>query len=319
MEYATLRVDDSGIIPTAQLNLLTNVTLTVDGSAPSFAGLTNIDDTTVNALNGGIARLTNVVRATHGNQSPTWKADGAGSLIDLSRLMDLSVAYYEVLYVQAYSSGKVDLHGLDSLSTGSVQVLADGAGSVIDLTGLTGFISVGSGASSLKAQNSGVILLGTQAFLLANVSINIAAGNPVLPPTLVASHTLTLYGRPWHSYWIEKRDTLSDLNPWVFAARVPLTTAFKAFAPAPPLNTELRVWDFVADPPILDPFPAAGHQTLMILYDTPGKTNQLLTATSVNAGATWQPSTVTTMTNAFKIVGPSAAPDPVRFFRAKRL
>jgi hypothetical protein len=319
MEFASLRVDDTGVIPTAQLTLLTNVNLTVDGSAPSFASLTNIDDSWVYAYNGGIARLTNVVKVTDGNQSPIWKAQDSGSLIDLSRLTELSIGYYEVLYVQAYSGGKVDLSGLDAIATSSVQVLSDGSGSVIDLTGLSGFISVGYSASSLKVQNSGTILLGTEAFLLSNVAINIAAGNPVLPPTLVASHTLTLYGRPWHSYWIEKRDSRSDLNPWLFAARVPLTSTFQAIAAAPPVYTELRVWEFFADPPILDLFPATNRQVLMVVYDTPTKTNQLLTSTSIQPGATWQPSTVTVMTNSFRIMGPSTAVDPVRFYRAKRL
>ena len=72
MEYASLRVDDTSTIFTAQLNLLTNVTLTVDGAAPNFGRVTNIDDTSVYAYNGGVARLTNVFRASHGNESPTW-------------------------------------------------------------------------------------------------------------------------------------------------------------------------------------------------------------------------------------------------------
>jgi HPt (histidine-containing phosphotransfer) domain-containing protein len=318
LEYASLRVDNTGTISTAQLSLLTNVTLTVDGSAPNFVGLTNIDDTDVYALNGGVARLTNVFRATHGNENPTWRADGTGSLVDLSSLTSLTVGYYRALYVQAYNGGKVDLRRLTSLTTGSVQVTADGTGSVIDLSTLSGFVSVGSSSSSLTARNGGIILLNSQAFLLANVAINIPPGNPVLPPTLAASSMLTLYGQPWHSYWVERRDTRSDTNPWVFVARIPLTVALQpvTFAAA---NTEYQVWDFIADPPILDIFPAAGHQIQFVIYDTPGKSNQLLTTVSVEPGATWQPGTVTSMTNAFRILPPIPAPDPARFYRAKRL
>jgi hypothetical protein len=318
LEYASLRVDDTGMITTAQLNLLTNVTLTVSGSVPNFVGLTNIDDTDVYALNGGVAHLTNVFRATHGNENPTWRADGTGSLVDLSSLTSLTVGYYRALYVQAYNGGKVDLRRLTSLTTGLVQVTADGTGSVIDLSTLSGFVSVGSSSSSLTARNGGVILLNSQAFLLANVAINIPPGNPVLPPTLTASSMLTLYGQPWHSYRVEKRDTRSNTNPWVFVARIPLTVALQpvTFAAA---NTEYQVWDFIADPPILDIFPAAGHQIQFVIYDTPGKSNQLLTTVSVEPGATWQPGTVTSMTNAFRILPPIPAPDPARFYRAKRL
>jgi hypothetical protein len=263
--------------------------------------------------------LTNVFRVTHGNQNPTWKADGAGSLVDLSSLTSLTVGYYRALYVQAYNGGKVDLRRLTALATGSVQVTADGTGSVIDLSTLSGFVSVGSSSSSLTARNGGIILLNNQAFLLANVAINIPPGNPVLPPTLTASSTLTLYGQPWHSYWVEKRDTRSNTNPWVFVARIPVTVALQPVGLASTATTEYRVWEFIADPPILDLFPAAGHQTQCVIYDAPGKTNQLLTAVSVAPGATWQPGAVTVMTNAFRILAPTAASDPVRFYRAKRL
>jgi hypothetical protein len=319
LENAALEVDDTGVIPTAQLNLLTNCTLTVDGAAPNFSGLTNIDDTSVHAKEGGVARLTGVMWVAAGNQSPFWHAEGGGSLIDLSGVLGVSVENAKILSVETSSGGKVDLHGLIALSTGEVQLTADEAGSVIDLSGLSGFISTGPGSSSLTAQNSGTILLGANAFLLCNVDINIPSGNPVLPPTVVASGGLTLYGKPWHSYWIEKRDTSSELNPWVFAARVGLTNSLQPFAPAPAPNTEYQVWEFVADPPILDLFPAANHHSLLIIYDTPGKTNQILRASSVTAGTTWDPGTVTIMTNAFRNLGTTSNSYPVRFFRAQRL
>jgi ureidoglycolate hydrolase len=319
LEHASLRMDNTGIISTAQLNLLTNVTLTVDACTPNFGRITNIDDTEVYAINGGMARLTNVFRVTEGNQNPTWQANGSGSLVDLSALIHLTVGYSRVLYVQAYGGGKVDVRGLTSLSTGPVQLTADGTGSLIDASGLSSFVSIGSSASSLTARNAGAISLNSQVLLLANVAINIPPGNPILPPTLAASPTLTLYGQPGHSFWIEKRDTRSDLNPWMFVARVPLTNAFQVVAPAASPNTEYRVWDFVADPPIIDILPAAGHQIQLVIYDTPGRTNQLLTATTLAPGTQWQAGPATVMTNAFLTLPPTAASDPVRFFRAKRL
>ncbi len=98
LENAYLEVDDTGVIPTAQLNQLTNCVLTVDGATPSFSGLTNIDDTWVYAYDGGVARLTNVKRVTDGNYSPTWQAGGAGSLIDLSSVTSIAVGEFEALY-----------------------------------------------------------------------------------------------------------------------------------------------------------------------------------------------------------------------------
>jgi hypothetical protein len=56
LENAALEVDNTGVTPTAQLNLLTNCTLTVGGAAPNFARLTNMNDTWVYASGGGVAR-----------------------------------------------------------------------------------------------------------------------------------------------------------------------------------------------------------------------------------------------------------------------
>jgi hypothetical protein len=155
--------------------------------------------------------------------------------------------------------------------------------------------------------------------LLCNVAINIPPGNPVLPPTVAASSTLTLYGKAWHSYWVEMRDTTSPLNPWVFAARVPLTNSLQALPLTVAENVAYQVWEFVADPPILDLLPAANHTVLTIVYDAPGKTNQILRASSVDAGTTWAPGDITIMTNSFRNLGVTPASYPIQFFRAKRL
>jgi CHASE3 domain sensor protein len=319
LEQASLTLRNTGAVSTAQLNLLTNVILTVDKATSDFGQITNVDDCSVYANNGGVVRLTNVSRAVMNAYTTTWQANGTGSLIDFSSLANLSVGNNSRLYVQARTGGKVDLRRLVSLSTGSVQALADGTGSVVDLSGVCSFISSGNYASSLTAQNSGNILFTDQAFLLANVGISIPAGNPFLPSTLIASPSLTLYGRPWHSYWVEQRDTRSDTNAWLFLARVPMTNSFQAFAPTPPANTEYRLWDFIADPPIMDMFAAGNQQTYTILYGATNKNYALLTVPTLASGSTWTTNTIINMTNAFRIQPSVAAPDFIRFFKAREL
>jgi len=319
LENASLEVDDTGTISTAQLNLLTNCDLTVRGAAPNFMNLTNIDDTWVYAYGGGVARLTNVWWVTCGNQSPVWHAEGAHSLIDLSQVLGISVGYYNILKVEAYSGGKVDLHRLDGLSTGSVQVTSDGSGSAIDLSGLSGFISTGDHSSSLTAQHSGTVSLGTSAFLLCNVDIHIPAGNPVLPPTIAASSTLTLYGKAWHSYWVDMRDTTVPLNPWVFALRVPLTNSLQPLALTLAADTDYRVYEFVADPPILDISPAPNNHSRLIVYETPGMTDAIIKASSLTNGTVWAVDGTVIMTNSFRDLGTTSNSYPARYFRAKRL
>ena len=302
---------------------LTNIgsSITLNGVAASFPVLTNIDGISLYANGGAVLALpgaTSYVRGacTHGY----WQASGIGSRIVLAGLTSVVSppncgAYY--VNVTAQSGGRVELPAAQAISGGYVAILADGIGSVVDLHSLSGFLMSGQG--SLTAQNGGVILLNNQAWLLANVSINIPPGNPVLPPTLIAAPTLTLYGQAWHSYWVEKLDTSNPASGWQFVARVPLTNAFQAFAAAPPLNTAYRVWEFVADPPILDGFRAPGQQYSLILYGATNKSYQLQSTSDLTPPSTWTAGTVVSMTNAFRFlppapIGPSG---PRQFFRAK--
>lgn len=140
----------------------------------------------------------------------------------------------------------------------------------------------------------------------------------MLPPTIAASSTLTLYGQAWHSYWVDMRDSSSPLNPWVFATRVPLTNSLQPLALTLAENTEYQVYEFVANPPILDLFPAANHNSRMIVYDTPGMTDQILKASSVTNGTVWAVDGEIIMTNSFRDLGTTSNSYPMRFFRAKR-
>ena len=210
------------------------------------------------------------------------------------------------------------LNNLQAISLGSVAFLSDGVGSAINLTSMSGFV-IQNGQGSLTAQNSGTVLLNSQAFLLANVSISIPAGNPVLPPALIASSALTLYGQTGHGYIVEDANTLIPNSPFVFFARVPLTNSFEAIAPVAPPHTAYLVTDFVADPPELS-LSRVTNQVQLVLYGLTNGTYQI--QTTINAGNTnsWTNNGATvTMTNAFHIFPPVAPSQPVLFYRAKKL
>ncbi len=320
LERATLTLLYQGIVPTAQLRLLTNVELTVmGGAAPDLRSVTNLDDCTVYARDGGVAQLTNVTRAVMTAYTTTWQADEAGSVLDLSGLSELVVGENSRLFVNALSGARVDLSRLGDLATGAVQVEANGGNSVVDLRSLTGFTTVGDFDSNLAALNSGTILLNQQCMLLANVGINIPPGNPVLPPTIIASPAVTLYGKQGHSYWVEKRDLTQVGSPWEFLARVPLSGSFQVVLPGPLPNTEFRTYEFLADPPQLDLYSAPGQQVQLVLYGLPTQAYQIFSSPSMGAGTVWQPGGTVTLNNACQILPPTSAPDPARFFRAKKL
>ena len=245
-------------------------------------------------------------------------ADGTDSVVDTGGLLQWTGT--RNLNLTARNSGLIDMHTLPSFFSGSVQVLADGVGSVIDLHSLSSFTTL-SGPSSLTAQNGGTILLYPNAFLLANVAVNISSGGSgVLPPLLAANGTLALYGTPWRSYWVERLDTCASNAEWQFFMRVALTNSLQVFAPAPQACAAFRVREFVADPPIVDIFRAGAHSAWLVLYGSTNRSFEIEATGSLSpAPTTWEPwSDTGVMTNTFRIFPSFPASDTKRFFRGKQ-
>ena len=189
----------------------------------------------------------------------------------------------------------------------------------MDLSSLSAFATP-LGASSLTAQNGGVILLPGNVFLLVNVAVNLP-GNPVLPPAVSPGAAVSLYGRAWHSYWVEARDTRDAANPWGLFARVPLTNDIQVVSGPPDSWRAFRVREFMADPPLLDLWPLPSQQGQLVLY---GATNVSFRVETTNSLPTppagWAPWADTgSMTNTFRILPTFPTTDTQRFWRARQL
>ena len=249
-----------------------------------------------------------------------WQANGSGSQIIAPALTAFVGSDCSRDNMWALAGGQITLSNLSSLNGPEIEVLADGTGSVIDLSHLSSFISATAVLSSLTAQNGGVILLGTQAFLLQNVAINIPAGNPVLPPLTNSGPNLTLFGTAWHSYLIEQLNTSIPGATWQFFLRVPLTNALQEISSfAPPADIAFRVTDFVADPPLLNLATVPPLRVQIVLYGATNKTYELDSATSLHLPTLWASNAVAVMTNAFRIFPPTDGSGPAKFFRAKQI
>jgi uncharacterized protein YunC (DUF1805 family) len=289
------------------------------GGTISMAQLTNITGAGLSVSSGQAVSLPGVVSYQPPSvcESIAWEASGAGSVLSLPGLTNVTgntVCGY--LNVQALNGGQVLLSNVVGIQNGYQSFLSDGVGSVIDLSRMSGMV-LANGLGKLTAQNGGTMLLNTQAFLLANVTINIPPGNPVLPPTLIASSSLTLYGQPWNSYLVEQQNTLIPNSWFGFVAHVPLTNAFQVVASAPPPNTTFRITEFIADPPVLDFVFLPGPQVELVVYAVPGKTYQILSTT--NLLGSWAPRGTAAMTNSFRIFAPADEIAPAEFFRYKQL
>jgi hypothetical protein len=307
-----------GSIPIAQFFRLNQ--FSQSGGSASLTGLTNLDSTTrLYATSGAVVDVPAVGQAAS-RIDTTWQADGAGSRVMLTGLTNLTSSSAAWLHIRATSGGRLELGNVTSITDGYAEVIADGNNSVVDLSHLSGFV-MQNGQGRLDAVNGGVILLNDEAWLLANVAINIQSGNPVLPPALIASPTLTLYGKTWNSYWIEKRDTSAKAGAWEFVARVPLTNTFQAFAPTPKPNTAYRVREFVADPAILDINLINGTDVQLVLYGQPQISFDVQSAQNIDVSpVVWSPLVATDpMTNSFRIPPPLTPAGTKQFYRSRKL
>ncbi len=189
----------------------------------------------------------------------TWQATGAGSVLSLPALTNLTGnTVCGQLLVQALGGGQVSLSHVADIHNGTLSFLSDGTGSVIDLSQLSGMVLV-NGQGSLTAQNGGTILFNNKAFLLANVAISIAPGNPILPPTLIPSQALTLFGTAWHSYRVEELNISQPGIP-VATFLVPLTNSIQVVLSQVPQDTGFVVTELVAQPSILQLSVASASQ-----------------------------------------------------------
>jgi hypothetical protein len=293
------------------------------GSKLIFAGLTSLTGNAqyswaqlITADTGGNILLTNVT-SLDGAMAVT--ADGAASQVVISRLASMVITASYLPSFTAQNRGYIGLGSLQSISGYGVRIISDGTSSVVDLSSLSSFATP-LGASELTARNGGAILLPTNIFLLVNVAVNIA-GNPVLPPVVSAGSSVSLYGRAWHSYWVEQRNTSDSASAWALFQRVPLTNDLQVISGPPEPWQAFRVWEFVADPPIVDLNRSVGGQLQLVLYGAPPKSFEVQTTNSLGLrSATWATyGTTGAMTNSFRIFPPFTPTDVKRFYRGKEL
>ena len=318
--FVGVTLNPGGNLSLAQLRQLYSITVN-NGAVANFAALTNLDGGSLSAESGGKIMLPLLQKFNPIPQcnNSTWEANGVGSQIIAPALTVFVGPGCAVGNIQALAGGQITLSNLNSLGGFQIAVLADGAGSVVDLSHMSSFISTNGGNSTLRAQNNGVILLRTQSLLLQNIAITTSPGNPALPPYTNSGPNLTLYGIPWHSYLVQQMDTTVPGALWQLFQYVPLTNAFQEISAAPPANFAFRATDFVADPPLLTLAPVPDVDVQMVLYGATNKTYEIQSATNLTKTTLWTSNAVAVMTNAFRIYPPVVADKPKTFFRAKQI
>ncbi|MCB9949900.1 MAG: VCBS repeat-containing protein [Planctomycetaceae bacterium] len=136
---ATLR--PNGILSTEQWESTNGGTVVADGVNVVLPNLVAGDQTSFIARNGGgltLPALSSYAAGGYNGYTPQFKAEGAGSLLDLSSLTDLvGKTAYNYMYVRAFSGGRLVMNSVTSIDDGYLDMWCDGEESFIDASGLT--------------------------------------------------------------------------------------------------------------------------------------------------------------------------------------
>ncbi len=190
-------IDGTGTQDTTQITSFVGDTLTVTGGSPSFTGLTTIDGSNISVSGGVNLKLTGVTEYTGGNgSSTTLEASGTGSVLDLGNVTtwEGAVGCCWQAQVSALAGGEVSLPALATDKGGATRVLAQGTGSVVDLSALPKLISdQGGNYSALQATQGGQIK-SPSLTNLSDVVLTVTQNGTVIDPNLSTLIDVSLVG-----------------------------------------------------------------------------------------------------------------------------
>jgi hypothetical protein len=205
--FSVLDAERGGAIAAPALTSLTNVDLMLGGRATlSLDRLTSFTHGDVSVFRSGnisavlALPLTTIDEAGLTRFSPTFKADGAGSRLDLSGVTTWRGAGTANdathITVQATNGGTVDLSQLAAISAGNTSFQAVNANSQISLAALTSFAGALPGPNSnvLDARQGGTITLSSGTTVVANVQVLMSPSGTLTAGTLRLSGGSLLTG-----------------------------------------------------------------------------------------------------------------------------
>src|SRR5271157_2598176 len=141
------------------LNIGSGATLSVTAS-----GATNIDGANLYASGGATLSLPAATSYTNNGgwgANYTLQASGAGSVLSLPNLTTItgSTQSNANIYLNATAGGTLDLHAATAVASGAVNLLADGTGSLLDLSALASFQGFFGyyDTSNIQATNGGTL------------------------------------------------------------------------------------------------------------------------------------------------------------------
>ena len=130
---STLQASNNGIINDGALATLSNINMTISGSAEhvTLASLTSVNNNNITVSGGASLSLPAVTSYTGNTSTTTLEATGTGSVLTLANLTTVTQPtnnYQAQTNFEALAGGTVTLSALTTINTGTVVLESDGSG-----------------------------------------------------------------------------------------------------------------------------------------------------------------------------------------------
>ena len=174
----------------------TNSSFVVSGGTLYVPELADIDSTSFVVSNGSTVSLPSVTSyANEVDYTTMLEATGVGSILSLPGLTsmtattdnDWGIDYASLTQVEALAGGEVEMPVLAHISGGPIQLISDGAGSVLNVSALGSFSARNTGqqyGSMIQATNTGTIDLTKGTLGLMDSTVNITPTASLIIGTL---------------------------------------------------------------------------------------------------------------------------------------
>jgi len=174
--FVGVTLNSGGILPTAQIRQLEALTLqgvtanfdnlttlsgqtTISGVTMNFPALTNFDGGNITISGGAVVTMPAVQNYAKECNSPNWTVTGSNSLLSVPGLTNISGPACGFPTIEATAGGQVLATNLGNILAGPLTVLADGAGSVVNMSGLLSGAGESGYPLSFVAQNAGALMI----------------------------------------------------------------------------------------------------------------------------------------------------------------
>jgi RHS repeat-associated protein len=164
MSSVDLTLDGTGTLSTDQLTSITNGTFALSGGSLTL-NVSDVDTENIIVSGGATLNLPAVKSSTgpsgFGSVGGLLQATGTGSTLSLASLTTLNASNVlsSSIEFEALAGGKLDVSELPQIAGGAVVLVADGAGSVLNVSALTSFSkSPENYNSSVQVTNHGTLL-----------------------------------------------------------------------------------------------------------------------------------------------------------------